>query len=93
MAQKYKNFYLVIIAAIAGGMFCNHVRNLILGVIMLVPTLELLPDALFVVAFALLIIVTLMYTMSQERAANILLILAIATVLVGGITALVQTLA
>lgn len=90
MTQKYKNFNLVIIAAVAGGMFCNHVRNLLLGMIMLTPALELLSDALFVVGFALLIIVTLMYTMSQERAANILLILAIVAVLTGAAIALIQ---
>lgn len=93
MTQKYKNFYLVIIAAIAGGMFCNHIRNMFLGAIMGITTLDLLPDVIFVVAFALLIIVALMHTMSQERAANILLILALTAVLIGGIIAIIQALA
>ena len=93
MTQKYKNFYLAIIAAIAGGMFCNHIRNMFLGAIMGITTLDLLPDAIFVVAFALLIIVALMHTMSQERAANILLILALTAVLIGGIIAIIQALA
>ncbi len=90
MTQKYKNFYLVIIAAVAGGMFCNHIRNIFLGAITGTSALGLLPDVIFVVAFALLIIVTLMYTMSQERAANILLILAIVAVLAGAVIALIQ---
>lgn len=90
MSKEYKNVFLVATATIAGGMFCNYSRNIMEGIAANCPAFSLLPDALFVIAFALFIAAIIMIVLSQERATFVLLALAAIAALAGGITSLVQ---